>query len=836
MYNQTTSGYKIMKLLHAFGLSVGLAFMWGPSAAAGERAAHGTPKEAAPILIDFPESGSIFPPDIAPPTFLWRETTGGAIAWRVEILFGERGPRVKEKSPGEKPQVGEIDTTLVGYVTPTLTAEQEAQHTWKPNPKLWEEIKKHSQKHAATVVITGFRDQLLKEPVSSGRATFETSTDPVGAPVFFRDVPLIPPDPSEQERGIIHPLSDSVLPKIKWRTRYINETSSKTVMTNLPTCANCHSISRDGKTLGIDVDGPQNDKGLYALIPLKKVSSISNDYVIRWSAYTEKGSPKRFGFMSQVSPTGQYVITSIEVPGTRGQRVTDRIYQGLYDFWGFGQVFYPTRGILAWYSKATQKLQPLPGADDPEYVQTCAFWSPDESFIVFARAKARDPYPPGQPASKFANDPNETQIQYDLYRIPFNYGKGGKAERIVGASENGMSNNFPKVSPDGKWIVWVQNKNGLLMRPDSKLYIVSSSGGEARPLRSNLKTMNSWHSFSPNGRWLVFSSKTPTPYTKLYLTHIDENGNSSPAIPIENATDANRAVNIPEFMNIGPDGLDRIETPATDFYKEFNTAADLSEKHEFAAAVPAWKKAVELNPDDPRAHNNLGAALVETGKPEEALAEYHKSLALNDQSSQAHNNLGSVLAQEGKLDEALAQFERAVQLNPDNGRAQSNLGGALSEKGRTEEALEHLRKGVELEPKFADGQNNLGAALARAGELDEAIPHMATAVDLAPQSVGNRYNFGRVLAAKGRFADAAAQFEQAAKLSDMREPAILDMLAAMYAETGRYTEAIATAQKALDLAGEQRNTELAASLKSSLERYEALARGGSGGSAAKPQR
>jgi tetratricopeptide (TPR) repeat protein len=818
-----------MKLLHALGLSAGLAFLWGPAAGANDRAAHGTPKEAAPILIDFPEAGSIFPPDITPPTFLWRETTGEAIAWRVEVLFGERGPRVKENSLGEKPQIGEVDTTLVGYVPPALTAEQEAQHTWKPDPKLWEKIKTRSQKHAATLVITGFRDKSLKQPVSSGQATFETSMDPVGAPIFYRDVPLIPPDPSEQERGIIHPLSDSVLPKIKWRTRYVNQTSSKTVMENLPTCANCHSISRDGKTLGIDVDGPQNDKALYALIPIKKVSSISNDYVIRWSSYTEKGSPKRFGFMSQVSPTGGYVITSIEVPGTKGLRVTDRIYQGLYEYWGFGQVFYPTRGVLAFYSKATQKLQQLPGANDPEYVQTCAFWSPDESFIVFARAKARDPYPPGQPASKFANDPNETQIQYDLYRIPFNNGQGGKAERIVGASENGMSNNFPKVSPDGKWIVWVQNKNGLLMRPDSKLYIVSSSGGEARPLRSNLKTMNSWHSFSPNGRWLVFSSKTPTPYTRLYLTHIDEGGNSSPAIPIDNPTDANRAVNIPEFLNVGPEGLDRIDTPATDFYREFNIAADLSEKRQFVEALPIWRKAVDLNPDDARVHTNLGTALEETGKPEEALAEYRRSLELNDQSSQAHNNLGSILAQQGKLDEALAQFERAVELNPENGRAQSNLGGALSEKGRTEEALEHLRKGVALEPRFADGQNNLGAALARAGELDEAIPHMATAVDLAPQAVGNHYNFGRVLAAKGRFADAAAQFEQAAKLTDMREPAILDMLAAMYAETGRYPEAVATARKALELAGEQRNAELAASLKSSLERYEALSRGAGGG-------
>jgi tetratricopeptide (TPR) repeat protein len=807
-----------MKLV-SVGLSAGLALLWGVAAAA-----NNPPKNAAPIVIDFPEQGSIFPPEITPPTFLWRETAGGAIAWRVEVVFGERGSKVRESSKGEKPQIGEIDTTLVGYVPPTLTPEQEAQHTWKPNSKLWEEIKKRSQKRPATLVVTGFRDERMTQPVSSGQSNFTTSADPVGAPVFYRDVPLIPPDPSERERGIIHPLSDSVLPKIKWRLRYLNETTTRTVMEGLPTCANCHSISSDGKTLGIDVDGPQNDKGLYGLIPIKKVSAISNQYVIRWSAYTETGSPKRFGFMSQVSPDGQYVITSIEVPGTKGQRVTDRIYQGLYDFWGFGQVFFPTRGILAWYSKETQKLQPLPGADDPDYVQTCAFWSPDQSFIVFAKAKARDPYPPGQPLATFANDPNETQIQYDLYRIPFNNGKGGTPEKIVGASENGMSNNFPKVSPDGKWIVWVQNKNGLLMRPDSKLYIVPSTGGEARPLRSNRKTMNSWHSFSPNGRWLVFSSKTPTPYTRLYLTHIDQDGNSSPAIPIDDPTAANRAVNIPEFMNIGPDGLDRIDAPATDFYREFNTAADLSEKRRFADAVPVWKKAVELNPDDPRVHNNLGLALVETGKPEEAMTEYQRSLELNDQSSQAHNNLGSLLAQEGKIDEALAQFQRAVELNPGNGRAECNLGSALSEKGRTEEALEHLRKGVELEPKFADGQGNLGAALARAGALDEAIEHIALAVDMAPQAVEYRYNYGRVLAAKGRFADAAAQFEQAASLTGMREPAILDILAAMYAELGRYGDAVTTARKALDLAGEQRNSELATSLRSSLARYEALSR------------
>jgi len=128
-----------------------------------------------------------------------------------------------------------------------------------------------------------------------------------------------------------------------------------------------------------------------------------------------------------------------------------------------------------------------------------------------------------------------------------------------------MSNSFPKVSPDGKWIVFVQAHNGQLMRPDGKLYIVAGGRGKARLMNCNTALMNSWHSFSPNGRWLVFSSKSRSPYTQMFLTHIDENGDDSPAILIENSTAANRAVNIPEFVNMKPSGIEHIDTPAVDF-------------------------------------------------------------------------------------------------------------------------------------------------------------------------------------------------------------------------------------------------------------------------------
>jgi Flp pilus assembly protein TadD len=788
--------------------------------------AGGRAPAASAISVDYPSEGSMFPPDIIAPTFQWRDPEPSTTAWRIDIRFCDRSHGIQLWSQGERMRLGELDSSLVGYVPPTLTAEQEAAHIWKPDANTWAEIKKHSVKGPAAVTITGFRTENGTEAVSRGQVNIQTSKDPVGAPIFYRDVPLIPTPPEQGERGVIKPLPDSVLPKIKWRLRYVSSAENKVVMDGLPTCANCHSIARDGKTLGIDVDGPQNDKGLYGLIPIHKVSSISNDYIIHWSAFSDKLAQKRFGFMSQVSPDGKYVITSIDVPGAHGTRVVDRLYNGFFKDYGFGQVFFPTRGVLAWYSKETGKLQTLPGADDPNYVQTSAFWSPDGKYLVYSRGAAKDPYETGHPRALYANDPNETQMQYDLYRIPFNDGKGGKAERLIGGSENGMSNNFPKVSPDGKWIVFVRNKNGLLMRPDSNLYIVPFDGGKERRLNCNLKVMNSWHSWSPNGRWLVFSSKTPSLYTQMYLTHIDENGNDTPAILIEHATEANRAVNIPEFMNIAQGGLEKIEAPATEFYRLFDVAVQMADKKDFEAAIPAWNKALALSPEDPRGHNNLGIALVATGKFEAAIAEYRKSLELNPSSSQTHNNLGSALAEAGRVDEALPEFQKSVELNPDNGAARVNLGNALATGGRLNEAIQQLNKGIEFQPESASAHNGLGVALARAGRLEDAVVHMEKAVALAPEAVDFRYNFGRVLAAKGDLPAAVVQFEFAAKLSGMREPAILEMLAATYSDTGHYSEAVSTARSALDLAVRQQNEALAARLRASLARYEGLARTG----------
>lgn len=778
------------------------------------------------IVIDYPLQDSLFPPDFAPPTFLFRDSAPSNTAWRAVVRFTDGGAPLRLQLQVRWLESGEIDYRAVADTNelPRVPADKAASRTWRPSREEWEEIKRRSLEKPATVVIEGYSPLEPDRIVSTGSVTFRTSKDPVGAPIFFRDVPLMP---AQLERGVIKPLPPSALPLVAWRLRYVHEDHSRLLIDDLPVCMNCHSFSRDGKTLGLDVDGPQNDKGLYALVPIRRETVIHNRDVIAWSNFRGKlGGKIRVGFMSQVSPDGQTVVTMVNgsefdrsqpvkgagIAPELPQDVQGNFYVANFRDYRFLQVFYPTRGILAWYDRETRQLKPLPGADDLGYVHTNAAWSPDGKWIVFARARARDAYPPGTQLAEHANDPNETQIQYDLYRIPFNGGRGGKAEPVRGASANGMSNSFPKVSPDGKWIVFVQARNGLLMRPDSQLYIVPFEGGVPRRMTCNTPLMNSWHSFSPNGRWLVFSSKSRSPYTQMFLTHIDENGNDSPAILIENATAANRAVNIPEFVNIGVDEWLKIEAPATEFYRISDRALALYRQGRFEDAISEWKKALELDPQDAAAISNLGAALHGAGRLEDAAREFSRALELDPDNVRAHTNIGIALARSKKYDEAARHFERALELRPGDAQARSAYGGMLVETGETEKALVHLRVALELTPDSSDALNNYAGALARAGRYQDSLPYFRKALELEPNSAVLHFNFGRALAATGSLKDGLAHVEKAAQLSGGEEPVILERLSELYEASGRAGEALGAARRAADAARRRGDEALAARL------------------------
>ena len=746
---------------------------------AGMLAAAGT--SLWPISIDYPQDGSIFPPGITPPTFLWRDAA--ASSWHIDVAFGDKTPLIHLLIKGERLHIGAIDRDCISSTNelPKLTPQQAASWTWTPDASTWATIQAHSRELPATVTITGYG---VSHALSSrSQILLTTSKDPVGAPIFYRDVPLMP---SAGANGTVQPLAPSAIHLIHWRMRDIRQPASRTVLKDMPTCANCHSFSGDGKTMGIDIDGPSNDKGLYAIASVKPHVSIQNKDMVQWKADGQVGQT-RVGFMSQVSPDGRYVVSTFAGPGLD---VSKSYFITNFKDYRFLQVFYPTRGILEWYSRATGKRQPLPGADDPRYVQTDGVWSPDGKYIVFARAEAKDPHPEGQKPAIHANDPNETPIQYDLYRIPFNDGRGGVPEPIIGASQNGMSNNFPKVSPDGRWIVFVQCHNGQLMRPDSQLFIVPSNGGTARRLRANTPLMNSWHSFSPNGRWLVFSSKARSPYTQMYLTHLDADGNDSPAILIDNATAANRAVNLPEFVNIPPDGMLDIQVPAVDLYKLMGQAMDLEGEGKNGEALAIWRKALALDPSDARVQNGLGLSLYIQGDFQESLEHLREAIRINPQFVESRFNLGKFLLQQGHAAEALPELEQTLQMKPKFASGEEALATALQSLGNSTEALIHWRKALALEPGSISALS--GAAWLLATAQDASDRNGAEAVTLA---------------------------ESANEISSSKNPEVLDTLAAAYAESGDFVKAREFANRALGLAITEKDKALTTAIRGRIQLY-----------------
>ena len=735
------------------------------------------------LTVDYPQDGSIFPPEITPPRFIWHDGNTAASHWRIDIAFSDGARPLHVDSQGEPMQIGAIDPRCISSTNelPSLTPEQASAHTWKPDEETWAKIKKHSSAHRAAVTITGL--DASGHSLTKGSISMTTSTDPVDGEIFYRDVPLMP---AAGQKGIVQPLSPELIYLINWRVRDIGKPESRVVMHDLHTCGNCHSFSTDGKTMGIDVDGPANDKGLYAIVPVRKQMSIRSQDTINWNTDMHVGK-SRVGFMSQVSPNGQYVLSTFAGPD---QDIPSSYFVNNFKDYRFLQVFYPTRGILAWYSRATGKRLPLPGADDPRYVQTDGVWSPDGKYIVFARAEAKDPYKDGQVLPTHANDPNEVQIQYNLYRIPFNNGLGGKAEPILGASNNGMSNNFPKVSPDGRWIIFVKNRNGQLMRPDSELYIVPVTGGVARRMNCNTSRMNSWHSFSPNGRWLVFSSKSRSPYTQMFLTHIDTDGNDSPPIYVDNSTAANRAVNIPEFVKTPPDGIENIDVPASDFYRIMDEAMELQGKGDLTGAVSKWQQALALDPADARANNGMGIALGMSGKSNDAIPYFRKAVQAEADFFEAYYNMGMILSKENRVDEAADAWQNVVRIRPKFAQGHENLGYALYSQSKFSDSLAQLRQAIDQEP-------NRKFSLKLAANLLATCPDASVRNGSEALSLANR----------------------AEQLSGGSDPTILDTLSAAYAETGRFDAALSAEQQAVALATQEGDAALEARLKAHMARF-----------------
>ncbi len=714
-------------------------------------AAYQEARQYAPLTVLYPENDTVFPPEIVACTFSWRDDGGKSDNWLVLVGFGN-------------------DPERMAFLS--------SQTEWTPTAGEWESIKQRCRGTQAELTVLGFRRAAPGQILSRGRVNITTSEDPVGAPLFYREVNL--------------PFAEAVKDpsRIRWRFGAISSPEPpRVVLEHLPVCGNCHSFSGDGRVLGMDVDYA-NNKGSYVITHVAKQMALTPSEIMTWDDYRKEDGQKTLGLLSQVSPDGQTVVSTVK---------DKSVFVAKPDL-AFSQLFFPVKGILVVYHRGSRAFQALPGADDPQYVQSNPTWSPDGKYIVFARSKAYElrnrTGEPGllmneEDCAVFVRDGKP--FTYDLSRIPYNNGQGGKAEPLAGASRNGRSNYFPKYSPDGKWIVLCRARNYMLLQPDSELYIIPAEGGEARRLRCNTARMNSWHSWSPNSRWLVFSSKVNSPYTQLFLTHIDERGESSPPVRLANFTSPDRAANIPEFVNAPADAIARINEEFLNDYSHVRAAFFAELSGEVDHAIVEYQRALEINPGNVHAHQRLGYLLYNVKhQPESGLAHTREALRLAPYDGFAHYDLGMAMRNEGKLDDAAQHFAAAVQFTPANVEVLYNaadmhcsLGEVLLAKARVQEATGVLSKAVALDANNARAHYFLALALAAQGMLEEPLKHYSVACSLQP--------------------------------TVDKAPELHLLLSRNLAGAGRLAEALRSAQKALELAEARGDTNLVATIKARID-------------------
>jgi tetratricopeptide (TPR) repeat protein len=218
--------------------------------------------------------------------------------------------------------------------------------------------------------------------------------------------------------------------------------------------------------------------------------------------------------------------------------------------------------------------------------------------------------------------------------------------------------------------------------------------------------------------------------------------------------------------------------------------------------------------------------LYKKGRIDDAIGYWKRSLQADPKQPKVCFNLGFALSKKGDISQAIEYYQKAVQLKPDYYQAHTNLAMLLAENGKTAEAIPHWTKSLEIKPRQADAQRDLGMALLQQNKIVEAVSHLKESVNLKPNQPDTLNYLARTLAAYGdgrvHNPNEAIRFAQnACQLTDYKDIGILDTLAAAYAAAGKFDDAAATAQKAVDLALSSGQEERAQTISKRLELYKA---------------
>jgi tetratricopeptide (TPR) repeat protein len=215
-----------------------------------------------------------------------------------------------------------------------------------------------------------------------------------------------------------------------------------------------------------------------------------------------------------------------------------------------------------------------------------------------------------------------------------------------------------------------------------------------------------------------------------------------------------------------------------------------------ALAIVFYRKVIALDPNNARAHNNIGLALQQLGKIEDAVPHHQRALELSPELAEAHAGLGNAHRLRGRLEDALRHYLSAVAMKPDYAAAHNDAAGVLHLLGRTDDAIGQYRRAIAVQSNNADAHYNLANLLGQRGRGEEALGHYAKALEIQPVFAEARNNMANVLQTLGRHEEAVAQYEAAVGLKPRFADAYHNLGKAYFA-LNRYDYAIAAYEKAL---------------------------------------
>jgi len=178
-------------------------------------------------------------------------------------------------------------------------------------------------------------------------------------------------------------------------------------------------------------------------------------------------------------------------------------------------------------------------------------------------------------------------------------------------------------------------------------------------------------------------------------------------------------------------------------------------------AIVKLKKALEINPNDPAAHSNLGVVYGDKGMLDEAIVEHEKAIEANPNYAEAHGNLGIAYAEKGMLDEAITELRKTVELGPSDVKAHYNLGVVYGEKGMLDQAIVELRKTLDIDPNYPEAHYMLGLAYDHKGMYGESIAELTAALEANPNHAEAHFSLGVAYDREGMLDKALAEYKKA---------------------------------------------------------------------------